>query len=135
MLLKVFAELRPEYAAAAFDTRAPTFRHQQFEAYKAQRGPAPEGLHEQFERVHEFMDGMGIAIYRADGFEADDVLGTLARQSREKNLEVVILTGDTDALQLVGQGVSVLTSRRGFSDTVMYGEAEVRDRYGVPASQ
>src|SRR5262245_16905694 len=79
MLLKAFNDLKPEYAAAAFDTSVPTFRHREYEAYKAHRGPAPEGLHGQFVRVHEFMDAMGIAIYRYDGFEADDVLGTLAR--------------------------------------------------------
>ncbi len=134
MLLKVLADLRPEYVAAAFDTPVPTFRHREYDAYKAQRGPAPEGLSEQFARVHEFMDAMGIPTYHVDGFEADDVLGTLTRQARERGLDVVILTGDTDALQLVAAGVEVLTSRRGFSDTVLYGEQGVQERYGVPAS-
>ncbi len=135
MLLKVLAELHPEYVAAAFDTPVPTFRHREYDAYKAQRGPAPEGLSEQFARVHEFMDAMGIPSYHVDGFEADDVLGTLTRQAREQGLDVVILTGDTDALQLVAPGVEVLTSRRGFSDTVLYGEQNVQERYGIPASQ
>lgn len=131
MLLKVLQEMQPDFAAAAFDTPVPTFRHLQFEAYKAQRGAAPEGLHEQFGRVHELLDALGIPIYRADGYEADDLLGTLAKQARDRGLEVVIVTGDTDALQLVRQGVSVLTSRRGFTDTVLYDEREVRERYGV----
>jgi len=134
MLLKVLHDLHSEYVAAAFDTPVPTFRHREFDAYKAQRGPAPEGLVEQFARVHEFMDAMGIPTYHLDGFEADDVLGTLARQAMEQGLDVVILTGDTDALQLVAPGVEVLTSRRGFSDTVLYGEQEVEERYGIPAS-
>lgn len=134
MLLKVLPELHPEYAAAAFDTPVPTFRHVDFDAYKAHRGPAPEGLSEQFARVHEFMDAMGIATYHKDGFEADDVLGTLAKQARDLGLDVVIITGDTDALQLVDSGVEVLTSRRGFSDTVLYGESGVQERYGVPPS-
>ncbi|MCL6568974.1 MAG: hypothetical protein K6T35_08860, partial [Meiothermus silvanus] len=100
MLLKVLQEMRPEYAVAAFDTPVPTFRHLEFEAYKAHRGPAPEGLSEQLERVNELLEAMGIPTYRCDGFEADDLLGTLARQAREMGLDVVIVTGDTDALQL-----------------------------------
>ncbi len=135
MLLKALQDLHPEYAAAAFDTPVPTFRHREFEAYKAQRGPAPDGLPGQFARVHEFMDAMGIPTFHVDGFEADDVLGTLTRQARDQGVEVVILTGDTDALQLIAPGVEVLTSRRGFSDTVLYGEDAVRERYGIPAPQ
>jgi DNA polymerase I len=131
MLLKVLQEMHPEYAVAAFDTPVPTFRHVAYHEYKGTRGPAPEGLHEQFGRVHELLDAMGIPTYRADGFEADDLLGTMARQAREAGLEVVIVTGDTDALQLVAPGVTVLTSRKGFTDTVLYDEAAVRERYGV----
>ena len=131
MLLKVLEEMRPEYAAAAFDTAEPTFRHREFEGYKAQRAPAPEGLHEQFGRVHELLDCLGIPIFRVDGYEADDLLGTLSRQAADQGLDVVIVTGDTDALQLVGPRVSVLTSRKGFTDTVLYDEQAVRDRYGV----
>ncbi|MHB8991355.1 MAG: 5'-3' exonuclease, partial [Chloroflexota bacterium] len=135
MLLKVLQELHPQYAAAAFDTPVPTFRHKEFDAYKAQRGPAPEGLHEQFPRVYELMEVLGISIFRVDGFEADDLLGTLAKQARERGVEVVIVTGDTDALQLVAPGVSVLTSRRGFTDTVLYDVEGVRERYGVEPPQ
>lgn len=133
MLLKVLQEMRPEYMAAAFDTPVPTFRHQAYDAYKAQRGPAPDGLPEQFARVRELMEALGIPIYQADGFEADDVLGTLTRQAVDAGVEVVVVTGDTDALQLVGPHVRVLTSRRGFSDTVLYGEQQVRERYGLDA--
>lgn len=135
MLLKVLQEMRPQYAAAAFDTAVPTFRHEAYDGYKAQRGPAPEGLHEQFHRVYELMEDMEISIFRVDGFEADDLLGTLAKQARERGVEVVIVTGDTDALQLVAPGVSVLTSRRGFTDTVLYDVEGVRERYGVEPTQ
>ncbi len=135
MLLKVLQEMHPEYAAAAFDTPVPTFRHVEYEAYKAQRGPAPEGLHEQFGRVHELLEDLGIPSYRADGYEADDLLGTLSRQARERGVEVVIVTGDTDALQLVGPGITVLTSRKGFTDTVLYDETGVVERYGVNPAQ
>jgi DNA polymerase-1 len=135
MLLKVLQEMHPTYAAAAFDTPVPTFRHVEFEAYKAQRGPAPEGLHEQFGRVRELLEALGIPSYRVDGYEADDLLGTLARQAREQGVEVVIVTGDTDALQLVAPGITVLTSRKGFTDTVLYDERGVRERYGVEPAQ
>ena len=135
MLLKVLQEMRPEYAVAAFDTPVPTFRHLEFEAYKAHRGPAPEGLNEQFGRVNELLEVMGIPTYRCDGFEADDLLGTLARQARDMGLDVVIVTGDTDALQLIEPGVKVLTSRKGFTDTVLYDEDGVKERYGVTPHQ
>jgi DNA polymerase I len=135
MLLKVLHEIQPGYAAAAFDTPVPTFRHREFERYKAQRPPAPEGLGEQFVRVYQLLDALGIPVYRVDGFEADDLLGTLTRQARELGLEVVIVTGDTDALQLVGPGVQVLTSRRGFTDTVLYDDRAVRDRFGIEPRQ
>ncbi len=135
MLLKVLQEMHPEYAAAAFDTPVPTFRHVEFDGYKAQRGPAPEGLHEQFGRVRELLEDLGIPIYRVDGFEADDLLGTLSRQAQQQGVETVIVTGDTDALQLVAPEITVLTSRKGFTDTVLYDEQGVRERYGVEPAQ
>src|SRR5215211_3704607 len=94
MLLKAIADLKPRYIVACFDTSAPTFRHTAFEAYKGTRGHAPEGLHEQFERVYELFEAFGAPIYRLDGFEADDLLGALSCQAVEQNLDVVILTGD-----------------------------------------
>jgi DNA polymerase-1 len=135
MLLKALAELRPQYLVACFDTAAPTFRHGTYEAYKATRTHAPEGLHEQFARVYQLFEAFGAPIYRLDGYEADDLLGTLARQAVAHGLDVVILTGDLDALQLVGPHVRVLASRRGVSDTVLYDEAAVRARYGLTPAQ
>lgn len=135
MLVKVCAELRPQYLEAAFDTPAKTFRHTEFDEYKATRAPSPNGLREQFPLVFELLETLAVPIVRADGFEADDVLGTLARQAVAQGREVVILTGDTDVLQLVGPHVRVLTSRRGFSDTVMYDEQAVRERYALEPPQ
>lgn len=131
MLVKVCADLKPHYLKAAFDTPSKTFRHNEFEAYKATRAASPEGLRGQFPRVFELLDSLAVPIVTMEGFEADDVLGTLARQAVAEGREVVILTGDSDVLQLVGPHVRVLTSRRGFSDTVMYDEQAVRERYAL----
>ena len=135
MLIKVIGEIKPDYLAVAFDRAAPTFRHVEFAAYKAQRPRAPEGLFDQFDRVRELVHAFGIPIFEVDGFEADDVLGTLARQADERGLETVIVTGDADALQLVGPRVRVLMPQRTFADTKLYDEAAVRERYGLEPAQ
>lgn len=135
MLFRALNTLKPEYAVVAFDRRAPTFRHAEFDQYKAHRGPAPEGLFEQFARVHELVDTLGLQICEVDGYEADDVLATLAAQAVQQGLDVVIVTGDTDALQLVSDRVQVLMPRKGMSDTVLYDVATVQERYGLSPTQ
>ncbi len=135
MLFKACRELKPRYVAATFDTSSQTFRRASYEAYKATRGPQPEGLGPQFGHVYRLLEAMNIPVFKLEGYEADDLLGTLSRQAAEKALDVVILTGDMDALQLVGPRVRVLTSRRGFSDTVLYDEQAVRERYGLEPGQ
>jgi len=134
-LFKALNELHPKYAAVAFDMATPTFRHKEFEPYKAHRPKAAEGLYEQLDRVKELVKALNIPIFEVEGFEADDVLGTLARQASEMGLRVVIVTGDTDALQLVGDKVKVLTPRRSFSDTVIYDAAMVKEKYGLEPRQ
>lgn len=134
-LFKALNELRPKYAAVAFDLPAPTFRHKEFEPYKAHRPKAAEGLYEQLDRVKELVRTLNMPTFEVEGFEADDVLGTLARQASDAGLEVVIVTGDTDALQLVGERVKVLTPRRNFSDTVLYDNEMVREKYGLEPTQ
>jgi DNA polymerase I len=135
MLLKVCADLKPDYLVATFDTSSQTFRRAEFEAYKATRAAAPEGLHHQVELVQRLLQAMQVPIYRLAGYEADDLLGTLSCQAAQRGLDTIILTGDTDALQLVGPQVRVLTSRRGFTDTVLYDEAQVEERYGLSPRQ
>jgi DNA polymerase-1 len=135
MLLKVLGDLKPKYLAAAFDTSAKTFRRDEFEAYKATRPPAPEGMPRQFEYVYQLLEALRVPVHRLEGYEADDLLGALSCQAADLGLDVVILTGDMDALQLIGPKVRVLTSRRGFSDTVLYDEAAVRERYGLAPKQ
>lgn len=106
--LKQAEELRPEYAAVAFDVKAPTFRHERYEAYKAGRKGMPDELAAQLPIAKELIDAMGITAIELPGFEADDLLGTYARLASEQGLRCYILTGDRDALQLTGETVHVL---------------------------
>ena len=133
MLLKVFSEHSPTYAIACFDPPGPTFRHQEFAEYKAQRPPVPDELRRQLPICKELVAALSIPISELPGFEADDVIGTLARQAEERGLEVLILTGDIDALQLVTEHISVYASRRGITDTIVYDRERTWERYGFPA--
>ncbi len=130
MLLKVLNEHHPSYAIAAFDLPGPTFRHQEFADYKAQRAPAAPELTRQMPWAREVTEAMSIPIVELPGFEADDVIGTLARRAEARDLDVLILTGDLDALQLVTDHVRVYATRRGITDTVVYDVAKVFERYG-----
>jgi DNA polymerase-1 len=130
MLFKAWRELKPRYVIATFDYSSKTFRKAKFPAYKATRGGPPEGLAPQFPHVFNLLDCMNIPVHSLEGYEADDLLGTLSLQAEKQGLEVVILTGDMDALQLVSPHTRVLTSRRGFSDTVLFDVDAVRERYG-----
>jgi DNA polymerase-1 len=131
MLLKILVEQPPDYIAVAFDRSAPTFRHLDFQAYKAQRPAMPDHLRPQFGRIREMVAAFNIPIYEVDGFEADDVLGTLARQASEMGLQTHIVTGDMDTMQLVGPRVDVLAAKRGISEITRYDEEAVLARYGV----
>ena len=128
-LLRNLSEWRPTHCAIAFDLPAPTFRHLEFKEYKAQRPPTPPELLSQFDRIRQVVEAFEIPIFEIEGFEADDVLGTLCRQAEEQQLQTLILTGDTDTLQLVSPWVRVLLS---FSvqRRMLYDEAAVRERYG-----
>ena len=137
MVLKVLAELKPSHYALAFDYPAPTFRHREFKPYKAQRPPAPEELKGQFHRVRQLAEAFRTSIFEVEGYEADDILGTLCRQASAQGIDTIIVTGDLDTLQLVSPRVRVLTPRPGkpFSDTVIYDEERVMERYGISPSQ
>lgn len=135
MLLKAIDTIRPTHVIMAMDRPSPTFRHESYAGYKATRPRTPQELVGQFQRVREVAAAMNIAIYEMDGFEADDVLGTLARQAEEQGMPAVIVTGDLDALQLVTDRVHVLTARRGIADTMLYTPEAVTDRYGLRPDQ
>ena len=134
--LKALQTWQPTHCAIAFDLPAPTFRHRRFEPYKAQRPPAPPELVPQFHRVRQFMEALHIPIFEVEGYEADDVLGTLCHIAEQKGMETVILTGDTDTLQLVTPLVRVALQYR-IQEQRLFDEAEVRARYGglAPSQQ
>jgi len=134
-LLKVFADFKPTHWAIAFDRPTPTFRHEMFEEYKAQRPAMPEELKGQIKKVHQLVEAFHIPIFEIDGFEADDVLGTLGKQADEQGIETIIVTGDNDMLQAVLPRVKTLAPRRSFTDTVLYDEEAVEQKYGIKPEQ
>jgi DNA polymerase I len=130
MLFKALNDTTPTYAIAAFDPPGPTFRHEKFADYKATRSRAPDELRKQFPWAREVVEVLGIPILEIPTYEADDVIGTLAKKGETAGLDVIILTGDLDTLQLVTEHVRVFASRRGISDTIIYDLDKVRERYG-----
>ena len=134
MLLKVWNDEKPDYMAVAFDV-GKTFRDDIYAEYKGTRQKMPAELSQQMKRITQVVNALGLATFTAEGFEADDVLGTLSRRAAGEGLDVVIVTGDRDALQLVNPAIKVLTSGRFFDQTVVYDEAKVKERYGVRPDQ
>ena len=126
--LKALTEWRPTHCAIAFDLPGPTFRHTQYKAYKAQRPATPPELRLQFDRVRQMMQAFNVPIYEVERYEADDVLGTLSRQAEEQGLDAIILTGDTDTLQLVSPRVRVALHYR-IQDRMVYDVNAVRERF------
>ena len=134
ILLKAIQDYEPDYVIAAFDVGR-TFRHEEYSEYKANRAETPDDLRVQFSRVMELLAAFKVPISTANGYEADDVLGTLSRLAAEADLETIIVTGDTDAFQLVSSAVKVLSPRRSIGDTVLYDEDAIRERYGLEPDQ
>ncbi|MBI2867661.1 MAG: DNA polymerase I [Chloroflexi bacterium] len=128
ILLKALAEVQPDYWAITFDLPVPTFRHKRFAAYKAQRPPTPPELAGQVDRVHHVAGAFGIPIFEAEGYEADDLIGTLSHQAAALDIDTIILTGDTDTLQLVSPQVRV-RYQSGVGQLAVYDEKGVRERY------
>ncbi|MBN1376696.1 MAG: DNA polymerase I [Dehalococcoidia bacterium] len=134
-LLKLLRENKPDYWAIAFDRHAPTFRHELFEEYKAQRPKTAPELITQIERVHQLSESFNLPIFEIDGYEADDIIGTLSKQAVANGIDALIVTGDNDMLQLVSPGIMVMAPKRGFADTVIYDEAAVHAKYQLNPSQ
>lgn len=132
-LFGVLEKFKPDYIAASFDLPGGTFRDELYSEYKAQREAAPDDLYDQIPRVKAFVQAFNIPIYEQAGFEADDCVGTLARQGEEQGVDVVIVTGDTDTLQLVTEHIKVFTLRKGLKDMVLLGPKEVEEKYGFSA--
>ncbi len=134
MLLNVLRDYQPEYVAVAFDV-GKTFRHEMYEPYKGHRERMPDELRSQVERIKEVVEALNIPIFTAEGYEADDVLATLARQAADKGVHTLIVTGDRDILQVVDDHIHVLTSGRQFSDTIIYDPATIQEKYGLRPDQ
>ncbi len=132
MLIKIITTFRPDYIAAAYDLPKPTFRHEAYKAYKDGRAKADDALVAQMKRSREIFNVFNIPIYDKEGFEADDVLGTIVEQlKQDKNTAIVIASGDMDTLQLVDdKKVQVFTLKKGINDTILYDEEAVKARYG-----
>ena len=133
-LLKILKEEQPDYLAVAFDVGR-TFRDDMYREYKAQRLSMPDDLEYQFARIRALIKAFNIPVLEVGGYEADDVLGTVARQAEQQGVETVIYTGDTDAFQLISPLTKVAVSRRQFGDMALYDEAAVMERYGLTPAQ
>lgn len=133
ILNKLLDEVKPDSAAVAFDLPAPTFRHKAFEGYKAGRKPMPDELRMQVPLLKELLDKLGIRRLEAEGFEADDILGTLAHISEENGSSCVIATGDRDSLQLVSDSTVVMlaSTKAGRPETTVYDKEKIKEVYGI----
>ena len=131
MLLKIVTEYRPASIVVAWDAREKTFRHEEFEEYKAQRPHMPEPLSQQWSRFPELMRAFGIVNLVKPGFEADDILGTLAEEAKRQGVGSIVVTGDRDAMQVVDDDIWVMSTGRGITDVKIYTPAAVLERFGV----
>lgn len=132
MLLKIIQDLKPDYIVAAFDLSGPTFRHHAAESYKAGRPENDESLESQLQRSLDVFKAFGIPVYSSEGFEADDVIGTIVYDMKKnKELDIIIASGDMDTMQLVDdKKVQVYTLKKGINDTILYDEEKMRERFG-----
>jgi DNA polymerase-1 len=134
ILLHALQEEEPDYIAVTFDAAAETFRHEEYEEYKAHRPPMREEMRSQMDRIRQAVGALNIPIFELEGYEADDLIGSLARQASEQGVETIVVTGDNDTLQLVTPSVRVMTpgghSQR-FSDAKLFDEEGVHKKYGI----
>ena len=135
MLLKVIEDERPDALAVAFDLHAPTFRHQMYDGYKATRKPMPDDLRAQDPVIREMIGLMGIATLECEGYEADDILGTVSLYCENSGGEALLVTGDRDAFQLSGPRTTILYTKKGITDTVRVTPDYVRETYGLAPAQ
>src|ERR1019366_2463777 len=136
MLVNLIKDHKPDHLVVAFDRPEPTFRHELVDGYKATRSAAPDILRQQMGLVRQLVETMRIPVVEAPGYEADDVLATLATKAAAEGDDVIVVTGDRDAYQLVQDPhIKVLYNRRGVSDYVLYDEAGILERTGVTPGQ
>lgn len=131
ILLRVVHDLRPSHLVVTFDRPKPTFRKKLYKEYQAKRPKADETFISQIEIVHRLLKSIGIPIFEKDGFEADDVIGTINKKINKEEMESVIVTGDRDILQLVSKKTKVYMPVKGLSESKLYGETDVEEKFGV----
>ena len=133
VFFKAIKDFQPDYIAACFDFPGPTFRHKKYKEYKAKRPPTPAELFQQIPKVKEVLMAFNVPIFEKEGFEADDIIGTIAHLAPKKQvlpgIENIILSGDTDTLQLVDARTKVYMLRKGVKDTVLYDRELVKEKY------
>lgn len=136
-LFKAIKDLQANYIVACFDTKAPTFRHEQFKDYKSQRPVTPSGIISQIPVTKQVLEAFKIPVFAQEGVEADDLIATICTMApkQEKDLEIFIVSGDLDNLQLVNDKVKVYTLGKGIKDTIIYDAIKTRERFGVNPDQ
>lgn len=135
MLMKIFADEKPDYLAVAFDKGRVVFRHEEFVQYKAHRKGMPDELRPQMDLIKDILQAMNVAIYEQEGYEADDLIGTMVKWAEEHNWENLIVTGDRDALQLVSEKTRVLLTRKGISELEVFDLQAIKDKYSLTPEQ
>jgi len=133
VFFKAIREFQPDYIVASFDSPGPTFRHKKYKKYKAKRPPAPEELYKQIPKVKEVLKVFGVPIFEKEGFEADDIIGTISKVAPKKQIipeiETIILSGDSDTLQLIDAHTKVYALKKGVKETVLYDVEKFKERY------
>lgn len=135
MLLNIMELEKPDYLAMTFDMHAPTFRHELHDGYKATRTKAPDELYAQIPRIHEMVERFHIPVFKKEGYEADDMMGTLACKAQEKGLTTYIVTGDMDALQLITSSIFVVFPHKGYKEPIVFDAEKVFEKYGIRPDQ
>jgi DNA polymerase I len=135
MLLKIIQEEKPSHMLVAFDAGKTTFRHKTYESYKGGRQKTPPELSEQFPLIRELLDAFNIKRFELDNYEADDIIGTLAKQAENEKWEVKVVSGDKDLLQLVSNHVTVVLTKKGITNVESYDEALIDEKYGIKPEQ
>jgi len=135
IFLRMLKDLNPDYVLATFDMAAPTFRHKEYKEYKAKREKMPDNFYEQIQILKDLLKEFGVPILEKEGYEADDIIGSVVEKIKSKNVQSVIVTGDLDTLQLIDDKVSVYTFRRGLQDRIIYDREKTRERFEIEPEQ
>lgn len=130
-VLKIIRDERPDFIAVVFDTKEPTFRHDRYPEYKSTRAKMPDELVDQLPRIHQAVSALNLSSYQLDGYEADDIIGTIAKDAERRGMQVWCVTGDKDYFQLVSEQVRIYNPKKASEAAELYGPAEVKEKFGV----